>query len=142
MPIRSVRLKAARLDVTFRTSYVRRVNLSQTLVVQVVPGRGHASGATNQIARDVVVTIILCVDPGGTSDRVFDLESVVRETIEASHSIGLIQVSERVAEVVQFGVNRRSDFVEAGDHRENRDCQNQHKLGTEDDTEFVIVQRL
>lgn len=100
---------------------------------------GFTVAATaDDIARLVVVAVIVAIDVAGSAEEAFEFSAILRG--ETAVGVGLAERAEGVGDVVQFGVDRDSDFAESNDEAEDSNGGDQNQFSRNDETSFVIPQ--
>jgi len=93
---------------------------------------------TNDVAGSVVVPIVATVAIGRSTKVALELSAVVGG--ETTVGVGLVEGTDGVGDVVQFGVHGDGHFTESNDKTENGNGRDQHEFGRNDETSFVIPQ--
>ena len=112
---------------------------SQGLLAAAVVSAGFTVAATaDDIARLVVVAVIVAIDVAGSAEEAFEFSAILRG--ETAVGVGLAERAEGVGDVVQFGVDRDSDFAESNDEAEDSNGGDQNQFSRNDENSFVIPQ--
>ena len=99
-------------------------------------GRGRV-GTANQIAGPVFVAVVRGVGPGCTLNLILDLEATVGAG-EAREFVRLAKSTNRVRDVIEFGVDGDSNFAQADNQSDDDDRHDQDVFGGQDCTTVII----
>ena len=98
------------------------------------------AATADDIARLVVVAVIVAIDVAGSAEEAFEFSAILRG--ETAVGEGLVKRTEGVGDVVEFGVDGDGHFAQSDDQAEDRNGGDQDEFGRNDETSFVIPERL